>query len=332
VSRPQITLLLSSAGRRVELLRCFRREAAWLGIDLRVLATDYAPDWSAACHEADASFAIPLCISPTFVHELLGLCRRERVDLLVPTIDPELSALSAHIEAFRTSGTEVVISGPDVVRIARDKLATARHLAAAGIPVPKTALPDEVEISGWDWTWPLLVKPRDGSGSTGILKVESRDQLAPFLGSEDHVVQTLMTGVEYTVNVFFDRAGVLHCAVPHQRYEIRAGEVAKGVTERVPGLWRIAQALGRSLPGACGPLCFQAFMAEDGRMAVFEINARFGGGYPLAHQAGAPFTRWLLEEAIGAPLTAHDDWRAGVRMLRYDAAVFPDEPAEAGTV
>ena len=55
---------------------------------------------------------------------------------------------------------------------------------------------------------------------------------------------------------------------------------------------------------------------------VFEINARFGGGYPLAHRAGAPFSRWLLEEAAGRPGSAHNDWEEGVTMLRYDAAMF----------
>jgi carbamoyl-phosphate synthase large subunit len=55
---------------------------------------------------------------------------------------------------------------------------------------------------------------------------------------------------------------------------------------------------------------------------VFEINARFGGGYPLAHHAGATFARWLLEEAVGLEPTCHNDWRDGVRMLRYDAALF----------
>jgi carbamoyl-phosphate synthase large subunit len=55
---------------------------------------------------------------------------------------------------------------------------------------------------------------------------------------------------------------------------------------------------------------------------LFEINARFGGGFPLAHNAGAYFTRWLLEEAAGHSSDANNNWRSGVRMLRYDAAVF----------
>ena len=52
------------------------------------------------------------------------------------------------------------------------------------------------------------------------------------------------------------------------------------------------------------------------------VNARFGGGYPLAHHAGARFADWLLDEIDGRPCRAHDGWREGVTMLRYDDAVF----------
>ena len=69
-------------------------------------------------------------------------------------------------------------------------------------------------------------------------------------------------------------------------------------------------------------MCFQAMVGENDELSVFEINARFGGGYPLAHQAGAPFAKWLLEEQLGLPSTANEDWREGMLMLRYDAAFF----------
>jgi len=45
-----------------------------------------------------------------------------------------------------------------------------------------------------------------------------------------------------------------------------------------------------------------------------------------ALEAGADFPRWQLEELLGLPSTATPDgWRAGLVMLRYDAAVFVDE-------
>ncbi|MGH6915422.1 MAG: ATP-grasp domain-containing protein, partial [Geminicoccales bacterium] len=75
------TVLFSSAGRRVALMRCFRADAAALGIELSVLATDMDPAWSAACQEADACFPVPACHAPDFIEALLEICKRWEVDL-----------------------------------------------------------------------------------------------------------------------------------------------------------------------------------------------------------------------------------------------------------
>jgi carbamoyl-phosphate synthase large subunit len=316
------TVLFSSAGRRVELMRCFRRDAAELGVTARVLASDMSPPWSAACREADACFQVPACTSPTFVDHLLAICRRWQVDMVIPTIDPELDVLSRHVEAFAASGTEIVISSPAVIGIARDKLATAELLRSHDIPVPRTASPEAVAAAPAAWSWPLMLKPRGGSSSVGIRRIDGPEALAEPGALEGHVVQELLHGDEYTVNLFFDRSGALRCVVPHRRHEVRAGEVAKGVTTRHAKLEAIGWSLGTILEGARGPLCYQAIVDPEGRAAVFEINARFGGGYPLAHEAGARFSRWLLEQTLGLEPSCHDQWRDGVTMLRYDAALF----------
>jgi carbamoyl-phosphate synthase large subunit len=114
--------------------------------------------------------------------------------------------------------------------------------------------------------------------------------------------------------------------VPRLRLETRGGEVSKGVTVRNRAVIDAARQVVHALPGARGVLNIQIFYDEVARQAnVIEINPRFGGGYPLTHQAGAPMATWLLEEALGLPCSARDDqWREGVVMLRYDDAVFVD--------
>jgi carbamoyl-phosphate synthase large subunit len=216
----------------------------------------------------------------------------------------------------------VAVSAPGVVRLARDKLRTAHFLASHGLPAPRTELPQEVLSEPHAWPWPLMAKPRAGSSSVGIRVVSTPDQLAELVAAPEYLVQELLRGEEYTVNLFFDRAGRLRCVIPHLRYEVRAGEVAKGITRRHAQLEATAWALGEALTGARGALCFQAIVDAAGRPVVFELNARFGGGYPLAHRAGARFAQWLLEETSGLPLTAHNHWHDGVLMLRYDHAVF----------
>lgn len=315
------TILISSAGRRIQLMDCFRQSAMELGVPVRVIAADLRPDLSPACQKADAFFPVPRCTTDDYIPALLKLCREQAVNLLVPTIDPELAVLSEHAAAFGEVGTRVMVSDPDVVRLANNKLATSKFLAAAGVRPPTTVQLSDYRRNPGVIQGPVIAKPNAGSASVGIVRGESPADFKdlPDLG---YVVQELWQGREYTVNVFFDQSGKLRSAVPHERIEVRSGEVSKGRTERVPALMDAARKLAANLPGPRGALCFQAVVKDSGEFAVFEINARFGGGYPLAHRAGARFTQWLLEETAGLPCSANDDWKEGVLMLRYDEAVF----------
>lgn len=319
--RRELTILFLSAGRRVELMECFRKDARDLGLSLRVLAADIKPDWSAACAKADRAFSVPKCTTDEFPGFLHDLCVRERVGLIIPTIDTELPVLSRLAPALETVGSHTVISSNAVVEMARDKLLTARMLGDAGISVPGTIPLEEFSELPPGWSWPLFAKPRAGSSSIGIRIVQAVD--VPSLKEEANMIlQERLTGSEYTVNMFFDRSGTLKAVVPHLRVETRSGEVSKAETCRIEDLEGIGWKLGEMLDHANGPICFQAMRRATGEFAIFEINARFGGGFPIAHKAGARFSRWLLEEHAGLPSTAHNNWRSGIRMLRYDSAVF----------
>lgn len=318
------TVLITSAGRRNQLISCFRASACDLGVDLRVVATDISPRLSAACAVADQSYVVPRCTDPAYIDALLGICQAEKVDLLVPTIDPELTPISCRHTEFESLGSRVAISSPEVTALANSKHATCRVLGASGVTVPRTMWLQEYLAAPQLLAWPIIAKPNAGSASVGLVRPHSIEDLKN-LPAKDYVVQEQCDGLEYTVNIFVDRHGQLRCAVPHRRIEVRGGEVSKGRTERVPHLDEAARKIAAAFPGARGPLCFQAFVTESGCCTVFEINARFGGGYPLAHQAGAQFSKWLLEETIGLPTTANNDWKPNVTMLRYDAAVFINE-------
>src|SRR6266566_3792093 len=93
------TVLISSAGRRVSLVRAFRKALSDLGVEGRVLASDTA-SLSAAYHEADAGFLVPPCLESGFVPHMIELCQRESIDMIVPTIDTELPVYAASRAAF----------------------------------------------------------------------------------------------------------------------------------------------------------------------------------------------------------------------------------------
>jgi carbamoyl-phosphate synthase large subunit len=309
--------LITSAGRRVGLLNAVRDSLDELGLDWRIVAADAEPEMSAACRMADSHHRVPRVTSDEYPGALLDICRAEGVGLVIPTIDTELLPLSANAAAFARDGVRVNIGGPEFVRVARDKALTGERLIATGVAAPRTWARNSPL---GDLQFPLIAKPAGGSASIGIVRYASPDEYERNPPRADCILQEALEGPEYTVNTFCDAGGAFRCAVPHQRLEVRAGEVSKGRTERRPDLTAVAERIA-ALPGARGAFCFQAILTVDGPV-VFEINARFGGGYPLAHRAGATFTKWLLEEATGAPCTATDSWQGDLLMLRYDSEVF----------
>jgi carbamoyl-phosphate synthase large subunit len=324
--RGAVNVLISSAGRRVVLLEAFRTALSDLALPGRVFASDMSR-LSAAFYRADAGFVVPSCSDAGFVPALLDTCEQHDVRLVVPTIDPELPLLAASRDKFAAIGATVAVSSAEAVAIGSDKVLTHDWLVSEGFPtVRQAAIGDALDPAAPVWEFPVIVKPRWGSASIGVRTIGDRVDLARLAGTTDLVVQEIASGDEHTVDVLVGSDGRVRCAVPRRRIEVRAGEVAKAVTVRSQPLERMAADVCERLPGAFGALNVQLFLdARRDEVQVIELNARFGGGYPLSWQAGARFPRWMLEELAGLDSTASDSgWRDGLVMLRYDDAVFVD--------
>jgi carbamoyl-phosphate synthase large subunit len=242
----------------------------------------------------------------------------------VPTIDTELAFYAEHRDDFLVAGTAVAISSPDTVEICADKKKSHRWLVENGFPTVRQACSADVLRQPSDWAFPLIAKPSRGSASVGVRIVDSVTELES-LSKESNglVIEEIATGSEHTVNVFVNQLRQCVCAVPHYRLEVRAGEVSKGVTVKHLGIMELVSRVAELLPGAYGPLNIQGFLDSDSDFRITEINARFGGGYPLAYKAGADFPRWLIEECFGWPSPpVLNTWEDGLTMLRYDTAIF----------
>jgi len=316
-------ILITSAGRRVALLRLFQQALRDLNVPGRVCATDLTAN-SSAYQSADLAFLSGRFGDPSYIPDLLESCQQHAIRLLVPTIDTELALYARHRDDFERIGVQLAVSDPDTLLIGSDKQRTHQWLVANQFPTPRQASIDQVTANPADWPLPLIAKPKAGSSSIGLTPIHCLSDLDIARRLDEPVVQTIAPGKEYTVDVYVDHAGKPRCAVPRMRLETRAGEVSKGITVRHSAVQELAIAICQALPGARGVLNVQIF-ADDktGQLNVIECNPRFGGGYPLTHQAGAHFTHWLIEETMGLPLSAAiDQWQDGLVMLRYDDAVF----------
>lgn len=320
-AEPRIAnILISSGGRRVGLMRCFKDTLSRRGTQAELSMMDAGASAPLA-FIADRAHRVPRLTDPSYLEEVKRICAETSVALLVPTIDTEL-ALYANARADLLSiGVTAVISAPETVAICGDKIATHDWLVANGFPTVRQTTPEAALTEGWPL--PLIAKPRNGSASIGVRKLSTAlDLRAVAEHSDGTIIQEIAQGREFTINVYVNRRGECICAVPHWRMETRAGEVSKGVTIRDECLVDLAHAVSGALPGAWGPLNIQCFRDDSGNIKIIELNARFGGGYPLAHYAGAHFTDWLLDELEGKIPSRFDRWTNDLAMLRYDEAVY----------
>jgi carbamoyl-phosphate synthase large subunit len=317
-------VLLTSAGRRVALLRHFRGALARLGLMGPVIAGDVSK-LSAALNDADEGVILPRVDSDEYVSVLAELCRIRGVRLVVPLIDTELEVLAERRAEVEATGARLVVSSPATARICADKRLTADFFRRNGWLTP--AVLDRARVErGEGVRFPVFVKPARGSGSQGAGVADTPEEARVLARKiREPLFQELAVGREYTLDILVDFEGIVRCVVPRERVETRAGEISKGVTRKIPALIDAGVRVAAALPGAIGCITLQLFYESGKEPCLLEINCRFGGGFPLSAAAGADFPRWIVEWCLGLdPPVALDAWKDGLVMLRFDDAVFAD--------
>jgi carbamoyl-phosphate synthase large subunit len=315
-----MNVLITSAGRRVSLVRAFRHEIRSVYPEALVLAADMEPQLSAACHAADKWFRAPPVVDASYAERLLSICKQHDVSIVVPTIDTELLILAESREMFAKEDVHLIVSDAGFIRDCRDKRRTASLFREQGFETPR--LFDKTAPS-----FPAFVKPYDGSLSADTCLLRTAEDVQSHHLANDRLL--FMEYIdpdehdEFTVDMYFDASHSLVCAVPRRRIFVRGGEINKGVTSKEVLLPLIRQRLSK-LQGARGCINAQFFVSRSSaRTVAIEINPRFGGGYPLSYRAGANYPRWIISEYLERKsLNYWDEWEENLLMLRYDDEII----------
>ncbi|EQC45825.1 ATP-grasp domain protein [Bacteriovorax sp. BSW11_IV] len=311
-----MNVLLTSAGRRVSLIKQIKETLSKLNLQGEVHALDMHPELSSACHVADKSAPCPRASNPEYTKFVLDYCIEHNIKVVIPTIDTELEYLADDRDLFEEKGIHVEVSSPEICRIFRTKKSTADIFNTHKIPTPTIVEPNESS------NYPLFAKLDNSSRSIGactVLNYEHAKSLKEK--SSDYVFQELVHGEEFTVDCFVSKEKKLLACVPRKRLEVRSGEVSKAKTEYHEKIEKIAHDIVANIDGFRGTFCFQIFLS-DKDVSVIEINPRFGGGYPLTYNAGANFFELILLEKLGKDLPSKVEWKNNLHMLRYDEGIF----------
>ena len=327
MAKKRVSLLFCSVGRRVELLRAFHRAFEKLDVERHIVAVDFDP-LAPALREADKPYTVPPIDSDEYVPTLMNICRREQVDIVFPYIEPEVAILGQHRDQIESTGSRLTGVSNSALDTVCDKWLTTQFFRKIGLTTPLTWLPDDDSVQGL--RFPLFIKPRRGSASKDTYILNHVSELEFFRNYVPNpIIQQLIDGPELTTDLVCDLDGKVLTVVPRRRLAVRAGEIAKGVTveheEVSQACIKIAEGLG-----VIGPISVQCIFKDD--VPCFtEVNARFGGGFPLSVAAGADSPYLLLARTAGIPveLPAYNDYRVGVYMTRFDQSLFLNEDEHA---
>ena len=312
-------MLLTGVGKRYDIVSCFARATTVVAADPNPLAP--------AQYAATVRTSVPLIDDPEYVPALQRLCDEHGVGAIVPLTDLDIEVLAQ----ARADGRlpQALVPDPEIASATYDKYETHRLLDRLDLPTPPTVLPGEEPHS-----YPVMVKPRRGSGARSIHPARTQAQAEFFVDYVDEpvMVQKLMNGPEFSIDTLSDRDGRCLNAIPRTMIESRGGESIKGTVIDDPELVALGRDVVEAL-GTRGPCTVQAFRDKDIGLGITDVNTRFGGAYPAPIYAALPgrtYPELILSMARGEPVEPHvGEFRSGLTFTRYywqlelDAAMEP---------
>jgi carbamoyl-phosphate synthase large subunit len=200
-------------------------------------------------HLCDAFERVPAGSDAAFADAMLDVCRRERVDVVLPQSSFDLLGLAEAKDRFE--GVAVLVASPDAIRRCNDKAQTYALLDAIGVRGPswrRVAGAGAVARAAEELGYPgvdVCMKPVFSSGSRGFrvlsasadrqsellanrpgvagaMQLEELLELLPADGGPELLVMELATGKERTIDgIAVD--GRIALGHPKTREAMRAG-------------------------------------------------------------------------------------------------------------
>ncbi len=324
----EINILILSAGTRNKVVQAFRKEIANNG---NVIATDCS-NIGPAIYDADKAAIVPRIDDPKYIDKILDICKKEKINGVFSLIDPELSLLAKNADRFTAIGTTPIVPSYELCETSLDKYKMYEMLIKLGIPTAKCYLSIEDFLNAreeGDIDFPVFVKPRRGSASININKVESMEMLtALFHDYDDLMIQEYMKGQEYGADVYIDLISEKCTSIfLKKKIKMRAGETDKSVSVINENIFKQIIYFVETI-GYTGIVDIDLFHDEENDIwYLSEVNPRFGGGYPHAYECGVNVPRQIIRNLKGDenPIRI-GDYREGVYMMKYnEICVMPEE-------
>ena len=256
-----------------------------LKIDTFLVGTD-VKKVSAGNHLCDKVYQVPLSNSAEHIPSIIKICKKEKIDLIIPTTDSEIYYLALAKEKLPVLAS----SDAKVAQTFLNKYKTWLAFKKSSIPFADTRLPSEYKNDFKE----IIVKPIEGVGSKGI-QINPKD---PKSFPDSYIIQKLYKGEEITTAFYVTKEKKLLGFITFKR------SLYHGTTTMCEVTFKYDQALKKlikrivenfDIRGSCD---IQSIVTEDGKIIPFELNCRLSGTNSVRAEFGFEDVRYTIDEYL----------------------------------
>lgn len=261
---------------------------------VRIVTCDQSPitRWVRTRH-SDRHYVVPKASrhAEQYLAALESICRREAVNLTIPTHSSEMPVLLKHRKRF---GETLGYWGDfETFAVLNDKRRVRDVAAGLGLKVPRAY--DSVAAANL----PFVVKPRVSSGARGVRFAFSERDRASLLAQrhtrDEAVVEEYVDGAGAGLSAFC-RSGELLVAYAHRRlaeFPASGGSSVYRETLEHEGIRRAATTLLKAV-GWSGFCMVEFRLLSSGEACLIEVNPRIWGSLNQGLMNGANYFEPLL--------------------------------------
>jgi carbamoyl-phosphate synthase large subunit len=258
--------------------------------------------------------------------------RENGVDSLIPGSDHDLPPLASVREEWERNGLcNVLVSDPELIQAGRDKALTCEALKNAGLPAPESVWDLTLEEAiAWAKSngYPVILKPREGSASRGVVLVQNLEELTfYFPRTPKPIIQEYLSksgqDEEFTCAVFVDKTGTSTGTFMARR-ELNSGTTYRAEIGFWPEINDLLVAIGSALRPR-GVLNVQIRMTERGPVP-HELNVRCSGTTAIRAHFGYNEPEMLLRHYVLGEEVSQPDTRIGYAFRYWNEVFLEDSP------
>jgi carbamoyl-phosphate synthase large subunit len=281
------------------ILQCLKK----IDFKAEIFGTDYM-DSAAGLYCVDHSYILPDIyknsnLESEWLMAIKKLISKENIDFLFVGLDFEVPFFAKYKEELEAEfDCRVIVSSPRVVEICNDKWLTYLFLVENGFAVPRSCLPADVQAFRNSVPFPWIIKPRVGSTSNDLFKVNSKEELDfALINCKNAIIQEEIGSMkdEFTCGVVSFESEIISSIA--LRRTLKNGNTQMAIYEENIEIDNYIRKIAMSL-GGFGPINIQLRLTNEGPK-VFEINPRFSGTTAVRAQFGLNEVELLMKHLSG---------------------------------